>query len=343
MKKIILKYITFLAIYGSFLINLPAQCANENHSTHPQDSWLSCSSSTNPNPDRGNSHWLRYDLGYIYHLTSTQFWNYNVADATNKGFKNIAIDYSTDGITWSNATTFELAQAPGTNDYTGVAGPDLSGLAARYILLTALDTWGNSCAGLSEVKFDVDNSLDIFLKQFSATCEGTSIQLNWQAVEEQNHDFFTIEKSEDGLTWESVDEVYSQGQSPQISHYEWTDDDLHFNQNSTYYRLVSTDSDGKTNTSPTVLLENCGTDSSIDFTIYPNPAIHNIKIASNNLKMKEFLIHNAIGQEIYRIAAPDFSGMIDISDLPSGLYFLTALTKNQGQLISKQFSVVRGQ
>jgi len=133
------------------------QCNDDTHSTNVYDSWVSCQTATNPNPARGNSHWVLYDLGYVYSLGETYFWNFNVMGQTDRGMKNIVIDYSKNGTNWTQATTFQLPQATGLPTYIGDYGPDLNQLDARYVLITATDTWGTSgCAGLSEVRFDIE-------------------------------------------------------------------------------------------------------------------------------------------------------------------------------------------
>ena len=37
--------------------------------------WLSCQTTPNPKSSRGNSHWIRYDLGATYKLGKMQVWN----------------------------------------------------------------------------------------------------------------------------------------------------------------------------------------------------------------------------------------------------------------------------
>lgn len=150
----------FFSLFLITVFHLQAQDCNEaNHSVNIHDSWLSCDLAPNPNPERGNTHWVMYDLGYIYSIGGTKFWNYNVSGETNKGMKNISIDYSQDGISWTEITSFQLAEAPGNSNYEGVIGPDLEGIDARYILVTSVDTWGGACAGLSEVRFDIEGTV----------------------------------------------------------------------------------------------------------------------------------------------------------------------------------------
>ncbi len=152
-----MKYILVLLFaFTSFFLHGQA-CNEDNHSININDSWVSCQLNSNPNPARGNSHWVHYDFGYVYSLGATNFWNYNVAGETDKGMKSVTIDYSLDGTTWTELASFQLGEASGMNSYTGESGPDFNDIDARYVLITSIDTWGTSgCAGLSEVLFNVD-------------------------------------------------------------------------------------------------------------------------------------------------------------------------------------------
>lgn len=131
-------------------------CTGPDHSINVSDSWLSCTENQNPNPYRGNTHWIMYDLGYDYKLGGTHFWNYNVDGNTNSGMRTISIDYSIDGVNWIELEEFELQEASEMSTYAGEAGPSFGGVTCRYILITAVDSWGNACVGLSEVMFDID-------------------------------------------------------------------------------------------------------------------------------------------------------------------------------------------
>lgn len=133
-----------------------ASCGNQGtHSTHPDDSWQSCRPSPSPNPERGISHWIEYDLGQLYVLDEVRVWNYNVPGATDRGFRRVAVDYSADGTHWSEAGVFNWNEATGQIDYAGFSWTQLSGIGARFLLLTALDNHGGNCSGLSEIRFDV--------------------------------------------------------------------------------------------------------------------------------------------------------------------------------------------
>jgi len=119
---------------------------------NPENNWVSCTTSANVNPNRNDGHWIMYDLGERHELHQTQVWNYNVLNETDKGFQNVAVDYSEDGINWTEFGSYSWPQAPGTGGYAGFLGPDFQGIYARYILISCLDATP-SCKGLGKVAF----------------------------------------------------------------------------------------------------------------------------------------------------------------------------------------------
>ncbi len=149
----------FLLFYTATSI---AQCFDDGHSPFQNQGWLSCKTSVGPIQERGNTHWLLYDLGEKYTVDALYFWNHNVWGETGMGVKQILIDYSNDKINWKTAGPFNIAKAPGSWKYTGVEGPDLNHAVGQYFLITVINTWDNStaCAGLGEIKFILGESVD---------------------------------------------------------------------------------------------------------------------------------------------------------------------------------------
>lgn len=133
-------------------------CAPTQNITNTSDvAWVSCTTAPNPNSARGGqNHWIKYDFGSPYTFQGTRVWNYNVANETNKGFKTVYVDYSTDGTTWKQlGGVYTWPNAPGTAQYAGFLGPDFNNVKARYILITSTQNWGNAtCAGLSKITFN---------------------------------------------------------------------------------------------------------------------------------------------------------------------------------------------
>lgn len=143
-------------IIGFCYQNMNAQCLMNRHSTNWYDGWISCQTSANPNTSNGNSHWIMYDLGFVYPLFGSVLWNANEPDHIDYGIMDYTIDYSTNGSTWTNLGSFTLSQASGFSVYEGEEGPNFGGVSARYVLITPTSNYGGSCYGLSEVKFILD-------------------------------------------------------------------------------------------------------------------------------------------------------------------------------------------
>jgi hypothetical protein len=133
-------------------------CAPTNNLTNTSEAaWVSCATAANPNSARsGQNHWIKYDFGSQYAFKGTRVWNYNVVNETNKGFKTVYVDYSTDGTVWKQlGGVYTWPTAPGTAQYAGFLGPDFNNIKARYVLITATQNWGNAtCAGFSKITFD---------------------------------------------------------------------------------------------------------------------------------------------------------------------------------------------
>lgn len=146
-------YIIFIFITLFWANDLHGQCFPERHNTTWYDGWISCDVSESPNPDRGLSHWILYNLGDPYTLGETRVWNSNHPDFLERGLNDIVIDFSMDGVSWNELGTFTLKQASGKSTYEGEKGPDFNQTEAQYILITALSNYGGDCFGLSELRF----------------------------------------------------------------------------------------------------------------------------------------------------------------------------------------------
>ncbi|MHC4596802.1 MAG: hypothetical protein ACYS19_17890, partial [Planctomycetota bacterium] len=60
------------------------------------------------------------------------------------GFKDVTIEYSTNGTDWTTlAGVAEFAQAPGADVYAYNTTVDFGGAATKYVRLTANSSWGS--------------------------------------------------------------------------------------------------------------------------------------------------------------------------------------------------------
>lgn len=107
----------------------------------------------------------------------------------------------------------------------------------------------NNTSG-SDPSFAIDDvlitgitTLPIELLSFEALSRTSDVQLEWVTASEQNNDHFTIERSSDGLNFETISEVQGAGNSSQNISYA-TIDPFPL-PGLSYYRLKQTDFDGK--------------------------------------------------------------------------------------------------
>ena len=120
------------------------------------NTWASCDSRANPIPENGVGHWIQYDFGVVRNLSKTWIWNTNDPTRLNQGFKLVKVDYSIDGEEWTNWGEMTFQKGEGDAVYGGFPGPDLVGIQARFVLLTAVTNHGHpTCSGLAEVKFNL--------------------------------------------------------------------------------------------------------------------------------------------------------------------------------------------
>lgn len=158
MKKNMLLNIGWMMVFCLLPQLMIAQCCTDQHSTLFEDQWLSCQTSTNAAGRTG--HWIQYDFGQVYTLKNANFWNYNVTGETDKGFNQVLVDYSLDGVTWTAhaGNPFTFAEASGLSTYDSIVGPDFTGIDAQFVLLTAMSNHGDpNCAGFGELKIFVKN------------------------------------------------------------------------------------------------------------------------------------------------------------------------------------------
>jgi hypothetical protein len=125
---------------------------------------------TRPAGTTPGSHFAQFGFDQVYTVENLWVWNWNETTAPNYvqfGWKHLAVDYSLDGVTWTNFTTDTIIpMADGSPNMPANLVLPLGGISAKYIVLTnsgafasAEENWSNGVfvadAGLSEVRFDL--------------------------------------------------------------------------------------------------------------------------------------------------------------------------------------------
>lgn len=183
-------------------------------------------------------------------------------------------------------------------------------------------------------------ALPIELISFGAEVEDEDkreIKLYWSTQSELNNDYFTIERSVDGLNFEEVIKVDGAGTSLMVKNY--TALDKSPERGLSYYRLKQTDFDGKFEYFDPVAIE-FGTILPSELLIYPNPALRteqvNVKF-SGLLPQEEVLVvvKDLEGRELYsKVVFTNTEGnVLEAFDpshrLDGGTYIIIGSTKDE--------------
>ena len=121
------------------------------HSTSSTAMWLSSATGTQPT-------WIQYQFDKTYKLYELWVWNQNTdfEPVLGYGIKDVTVEYSTDGKTWTLFKDAQFAQGTGLAGYAHNTTLSLNGIMAQYVRLTAKSNWsavGLKQYGLSEVRF----------------------------------------------------------------------------------------------------------------------------------------------------------------------------------------------
>ncbi len=173
--------------------------------------------------------------------------------------------------------------------------------------------------------------LPIELISFDALCNNNRVNLIWTTASQTNNDHFTIERTADGINYETVGRVKGAVNSNQTLHYSFIDDKPL--RGTSYYRLKQTDLNGK---SKDLTLASVTCDGKVEFTIHPNPSEGIISIDGAEPD-NDIIITDVLGQIIFQTKITDSRNSIDLTDQLNGVYFVKILSANG--LITKKIII----
>lgn len=178
--------------------------------------------------------------------------------------------------------------------------------------------------------------LPVTLLSFDALLdEENSVLLTWATTFESNSDYFNIEYSLDAKKWLDKGSVLAQGESAQLTQYQFTDNKIARGEN--FYRLKMIDKDGTFAYSRIQSIRVAG---KVETAFYPNPASDKLFVNIDNVSdIRSIRLHTISGKEVYRAASIPNSG-IDVRGLTSGTY-LVSISMADGTSYAKKIVVTR--
>lgn len=191
-------------------------------------------------------------------------------------------------------------------------------------------------AGIALDNFELNgpsnNPLPVKLGHFAARRNGEDVQVSWSTYAERNNKGFELYVS-DGATgnWTLLTTLAGNNTAGTK---QYTYMHKQAGKQSLAYYLKQTDLDGSTYSTPQVVvppLPEAATSQALFYTIPQDNQQLRVMIG-NNETMSQLWVYNQRGQLVKSIGPVQSSGMIDLSDLPAGIYYLHGLVSGQQQV-----------
>ena len=193
-----------------------------------------------------------------------------------------------------------------------------------------VDDTGTSCGDGATTNAAPITFLPIELLYFTANPKGDGVLLKWATASELNNDYFSVERSIDGRTFEPIGTLPGAGTTQEEQFYSYQDRNINIPATVLYYRLKQTDFNDQFSYSEVVAIS-FEEDLSIDQTlvIFPNPVQDNFFFKSTiDIAYPTLVnIYDAYGQLIKQGTQSD--NQVDIQELEAGLYVLEVVSEHK--------------
>ncbi|TZF84858.1 T9SS type A sorting domain-containing protein [Pedobacter sp. BS3] len=276
------------------------------------------------------------NLGYsssVINLYNTILYNNSAtgsgADIHNSGSDNITVANSltqafgtdgTDGNIVGSDPLFASVTAPDADflqltstspvinkgDNSKISGTSLDLAGSARITHTIVDMGA----------YEYQGTLPVTLFNYSVKKQNNKALISWQTAAEDNNDYFLLERSTDGKTFNMFAKIYAKG----AGQYSYTDNQPIYGIN--YYRLTQVDADGKSTDYGIRTLKFDLIASEIN--LYPNPSPDKVTIVLNGAVNKaELLDINGKILESKTVLAGQQALTFSMTSYPKGMYMVS--------------------
>ena len=271
-------------------------------------------------------HWILDRTTGTSNVAVTLYWESGTRSGINTFSSDLRVDHYTTANTWvDEGSVLTGAVAAGT-----VTSAAAVTSFSPFTFASLTPSW-------------LTNPLPIELLNFNANVCNNDVCLDWTTATETNNDYFTVERSQDGVNFTQLGIVDGAGTSTSVRNYSLVDNFPY--SGVSYYRLKQTDNNGAS-TYSNIEMVNFTPEADFSFNVFPNPNNgDNINIAINASKGQEVLVvvYAMTGKESYskvivindngdKVFAIDPSGK-----LAPGIYMITATS--QESIYSKKMIV----
>jgi len=156
------------------------------------------------------------------------------------------------------------------------------------------------------------NPLPVELVSFTARRHGAQVRLAWQTAAERNSQYFEVQRSTDGRSFQKVTTMKAKGTAASYEAY----DPQPLLQGAAYYRLLQVDTDGKEAFSAVQVINN-----QLHISVYPNPAHAELRVELPVAEAVRYRILNVAGTTV-ATGSITSKATLSLTTLPVGLYHL---------------------
>jgi len=194
-----------------------------------------------------------------------------------------------------------------------------NGLSGNTLVIRVVmrNTAGSETLTLDNVVVNSTVLLPVEFISFDAIAKGNWVYLHWQTGSEFLNSHFELEKSTDGITFESIGIIAAKGDKFKGANYQFQDPNSRQN---IYYRLKQIDLDGTYHYSQIVYVEG---DAFYHNVPYPNPFFNDLFLDLAANSTLTFQSINGSQQKSIQLGAGRHNLGIHLKDFPSGVLVVT--------------------
>ncbi|OQP64137.1 hypothetical protein A3860_22285 [Niastella vici] len=175
----------------------------------------------------------------------------------------------------------------------------------------------------------VTGSLPLPAGTFTITKVDNTALLQWETCNELTGDQFVIERSADGINFDSIATVPGTSASNTIKQYQFTDKQPLTGIN--YYRVKLTTGNGKFRYTP---IRDVTFDNYLSVIVKPNPVTNGVLYISSSANCNRIDLYDAIGRLIKRAGVSGLQLQLPVGSLAKGIYVIAVIT-DAGKKVEK--------
>ncbi len=208
--------------------------------------------------------------------------------------------------------------------WTGTGGGGGTGLNQdNNITVNGTEVWNGSSGDFvgDGVTYANEETLPVELINFEAKQEENAVTIRWSTASELNNDYFTVYRSEDGVSFDEIAQFDGNGTTSSVHNYSATDNNPI--EGLSYYKLSQTDFDDDFEELGIVSVTFISSLSAQTY-LYPNPT-DGILYLNKNISESIIRVYNISGQDVSSqvlISKQRNKIQLDLSSLKVGQYLI---------------------